>query len=193
MSIRTRLQALTDPSQFDLEPAGAGAVLDVGCGSKKYPGSVGVDISPNTDADIVHDLDTYPWPIDDSSFDQVLMQDVIEHIAEPYRLMSELHRICRPGARIRLRTPHYSSVLAYSDPTHRHYFSALGIRALAEPGFSHYSDSRFEVVSIDFDSWLPYRMLGVGAAANRWKAAYEQYFAFMFTSMNIRADFRVLK
>ena len=62
--------------------------------------------------------------------------------------MDELHRICRPGARIQLRTPHFSSMLAYSDPTHTHYFSAEAIRTLAEPRFSHYTAVRMRVVHV---------------------------------------------
>ena len=190
MSVLTRL---TDPHHFDLRPIGRGRVLDLGCGSAKFPGAFGVDLSANTHADLVHDLDAFPYPIEDDTFDQVLMQDVLEHVADPYRLFGELHRICRPGARIQLRTPHFSSVLAYSDPTHRHYFSALGVRSLGEPRFAHYAAARFRVVHVTLDMWAPFRVLGVAALANRFQTPYETYFAFLFTTMNIRAEFEVLK
>ena len=192
-SYASLLGRLTDPSQFNLKPIGDGPVVDLGCGNRKFPGAVGVDISPDTGADVVHDLDVFPWPLEDSSFDEVLMQDVIEHVEDPYRVMSEVHRISRPGAIVQLRTPHFSSALAYGDPTHRHYLSALGVAALAEPGFEHYSGTSFEVVSVTLDMWLPFRLSGIEWAANRWTSLYEQYFAFMFTSMNIRAVFRVAK
>lgn len=185
--------SLLDPSQFDLKPTGKGDVLDLGCGSKKYPGSTGLDISADTDADIVHDLDVVPWPIEDDSFDQVLMQDVIEHVGDTYPVMAELHRICRPGARIQMRTPHFSSVLAYSDPTHKHYFSTQAIAGLAEPGFSHYSGARFNVIDLRLDMWTPWRVTGVSLLANRFTGLYEKYFAFSFTAMNIRAEFEVVK
>ena len=48
-----------------LRPSGPGRVLDVGCGSKKYPGAVGLDLSADTDADVVHDLDAFPYPLED--------------------------------------------------------------------------------------------------------------------------------
>ena len=92
-------ERLTDEHQFDLLP-GAGRVLDVGCGSAKTPGAVGIDISPDTDADIVHDLDRFPYPLEDASFDHVLMQDVLEHLNEPIRVLEELHRVLRPGGRL---------------------------------------------------------------------------------------------
>jgi SAM-dependent methyltransferase len=188
-----RLARLTDPSQFDLKPTGPGRVADIGCGSKKLRGAFGVDISPDTDADLVHDLDAYPYPIESDTFDQIVLQDVIEHIAEPYKLMAELHRIARPGARIQLRTPHFSSALAYSDPTHRHYFSSTAIRSLANPGFAHYSAVQFDVIHVTLDQWLPFRVTGISAAANRWPELYEVYFAFRFPTMNIRAEFEVRK
>lgn len=182
-----------DPHRFDLSPTGPGAVLDIGFGSAKYEGATGLDISADTDADIVHNLDQFPYPIEDESFDQILMQDVIEHVAEPMRVFEELHRIARPGATIQLRTPHYSSVLAYGDPTHRHYLSTIALKQLAEPRFEHYSSVRYEVVEVTIDMWLPFRLLGIGWLANRYQHWYEQYFAFRFPAMNMRATYRVIK
>jgi SAM-dependent methyltransferase len=184
---------LTDPHQFDLRPTAPGETLDIGCGSAKLAGAVGLDISADTAADIVHDLDEFPYPIADATFDQILMQDVIEHVREPIRVFEELHRIARPGARVQLRTPHFSSALAYGDPTHRHYFSTIAIRSLAEPRFAHYTDVRFRTVRVVLDLWLPYRAVGLGALFNRNQETYEKYFAFLFPTMNIRAEFEVLK
>lgn len=186
------IRRITAPERFDLRPTGPGLVLDVGCGSAKYPGAIGLDISPDTDADCVHDLDAFPYPFEDSSFDQVLMQDVLEHVAEPIKVIGELQRICRPGARIQLRTPHFSSMLAYSDPTHKHYFSAEAIRTLAQPRFAHYSAVRMRVVHVTIDLWFPFRALGIGWIANRYPMPYEAYLAFRFPAMNIRAELEVL-
>lgn len=180
---------LTDPSRFDLHPGRAGRVLDVGCGDKKYAGAVGIDLSPETGADVVHDLNAFPWPLEDGCFDGVLMQDVIEHLDDLYGVFAEVHRVTRPGARVQLRTPHFSSVLAYSDPTHVHLLSAAAIRGLADPGFRHYSSVRFDVVHVTLDLWAPFRVTGIAALANRWTDLYEKYLAFRFPAMNIRAEF----
>jgi SAM-dependent methyltransferase len=187
------MKQATDPHRFDLAVAEPGAVLDVGCGSSKLPGATGLDISADTDADIIHDLDAFPYPLEDDSFDHVVMQDVIEHVADPMRVVAELHRAMRPGGRLQLRTPHFSSVLAYGDPTHRHYYSTNAIRYFAEPGFAHYSSVRFEIDHITLDLWLPFRATGIAAFANRFPDPYEKYLAFRFPAMNIRAAFTALK
>ncbi|TMQ56214.1 MAG: class I SAM-dependent methyltransferase [Candidatus Eisenbacteria bacterium] len=89
-------------------------VLNLGCGRRKddFPearaasGIVGVDISPRSQADILHDLNRFPYPLDSDSFDLVIMQDVIEHLDDVLGVMGEVYRVARPGAIIRIRTPH---------------------------------------------------------------------------------------
>jgi SAM-dependent methyltransferase len=154
---------------------------------------VGIDVSPDTEADIVHDLNTFPYPLEDSGFDEVVMQDVLEHLREPVKVLDELHRVLRPGGRLQLRTPHFSSALAYSDPTHEHYFSALAIRSLAEPRFAHYTRARYRVIHVTIDFWLPFRLCGISALANRFPDVYEKYLAFRFPAMNLRAEFTAVK
>ena len=187
------LTGYSDPGRYRLIPSVPGRVLDLGCGSQKYPGAFGVDISADTDADLVRDLDQVPYPLEDDGFDCVLMQDVIEHLANPYDVMAEVHRISRPGARVLLRTPHFSSVLAYTDPTHKHAFSSAAIHALAQPGFAHYTAARFRVVWVTIDLWFPFRALGIGWLANRYPEPYEKYLAFRFPAMNLRAELEVIK
>lgn len=120
-------------------------------------------------------------------------KDVLEHVSWPIRVLEELHRVCWPDARIHLRTPHFSSLLAYSDPTHCHCFSRLAIVSLAEPRFAHYTSARFRVVQVTLDLLLPFRALGIGALARRLPHVYEKYLAFRFPAMNSRAELEVLR
>ena len=41
-------------------------ILDLGCGSNKIPGSLGMDIHPYEGVDVVHSIDIFQWPIDDN-------------------------------------------------------------------------------------------------------------------------------
>ncbi len=95
--------------------------LDLGCGTRKREGFIGVDISADCDADIVHDLSVTPWPFADGSVDEVHCAHFFEHLtgAERIRFMEELHRILKPGATAKLITPYWTSMGAVQDPTHQ--------------------------------------------------------------------------
>jgi predicted SAM-dependent methyltransferase len=95
--------------------------LDLGCGTHKRPGFLGVDISPDCAADIVHDLRVTPWPFDDQSVDDVHCAHFFEHLtgAERVRFMEELYRVMKPGAVARMITPYWTSMDAVQDPTHQ--------------------------------------------------------------------------
>ncbi|MDA0185147.1 class I SAM-dependent methyltransferase [Solirubrobacter phytolaccae] len=181
------------PDFYRLHPSGPGPILDVGCGNAKYEGATGIDISADTQADIVADLNEFPYPLEDDTYAQILCQDVLEHVKEPLKFMAELHRVAKPGARIHIRTPHFSSVLAYGDATHEHIFSAMAIRTFEKSLFSHYLSTDLRVVDLRLDFWDPIRWIGVAALANRFQGPYESLFAFRFPAMNISAELEVLK
>jgi len=73
-------------------------ILDVGCGIKKAPGAIGIDRNPASAADVLCDLDRFPYPFADSSFDGLQAVHVIEHLADVIRAMEEFHRLVRAGA-----------------------------------------------------------------------------------------------
>jgi len=53
-------------------------ILDVGCGQNKYPGAIGIDSNPRTQADVIHDLGQSPYPFPDNEFDEVICRHVID-------------------------------------------------------------------------------------------------------------------
>ena len=125
-------------------------ILDIGCGKHKTPGAVGLDSNPRTGADVIHDLDEVPYPFPDDEFDIIIGNQVIEHVDDVLAVVAELHRIAKPGGRIRLDTPHYSDVASYTDPTHRHH--------LTTESFSYFTGRRTD---LDFYSEVRLRPLTV--------------------------------
>lgn len=97
-------------------------VLHLGCGNKKENGAIGVDISPDTQADVIHDLEIFPYPFSDNQFDLILCYDIIKHLQDTVKVMEEIHRVARNGAMVKIRVPHYACWWAYSDPTHKKLF-----------------------------------------------------------------------
>ncbi len=98
-------------------------VVDVGCGGAKLAGALGVDASPGPGVDVVADLDRYPWPFPDNSFDILNCNNVVEHIDNVVKTMEELHRIGKNGAVIIIDTCHFAHPNSYRDPTHKWHFT----------------------------------------------------------------------
>lgn len=94
--------------------------LDIGCGTQKQPGFVGVDSIAFPGVDMVFDLKG-DWPIEDGSVEEVYAAHVIEHFTgtERVHVMNELYRVMIPGAKATIITPHWASCRAYGDPTHQ--------------------------------------------------------------------------
>lgn len=120
-------------------------VLDIGCGTNKIPGAIGMDVNPRSVADVIHDLDDVPYPFDDNQFDEVVGHHVIEHVRDPMAVMSELHRITRPGGLIKLVAPHWTNPDFATDLTHRNHLNSYSFRNMIEGRevFSFYTEARF--------------------------------------------------
>jgi SAM-dependent methyltransferase len=170
------------------------AVLNVGCGRKKLPGAVNLDITTATDPDVVHDLNVRPWPFPDSRFAEVHANDVIEHLDNLLGVMDELHRVCRHGARIQITVPHFSSPNAFTDPTHRHYFGWFSFDYFTgEHEHNYYTRSRFHMAKrrMIFHPTLSNKL--VHRLANRYPARYERAWAWSFPAWFLSFELEVIK
>jgi hypothetical protein len=59
----------------------SGIILELGCGEQKTdPNWVGIDVRDLPGVDIVHNLESYPWPIPDESCTLVHAAHILEHI-----------------------------------------------------------------------------------------------------------------
>jgi ubiquinone/menaquinone biosynthesis C-methylase UbiE len=168
--------------------------LNIGCGRVHRPGAVNLDISPDVGADVVHDLNRLPWPFEDGQFEQIWAYDVLEHVDDVPRVLEEIYRVSRAGASLHVTVPHFSSANAFTDLTHRHYFSWRSF----DPYFGghaldFYSRARFRRKStrISFYKSLVNRI--VFRLANRWPERYEQRWAWMFPAWFLYYELEVLK
>ena len=96
--------------------------LNLGCGKKIKQGYINLDNKFFRGVDVIHDLDKYPYPFKDDYFDYVLCDNVLEHLDNLIKTMEELHRITKKNGTIEIIVPYFSSIGAFQDPTHRHFF-----------------------------------------------------------------------
>ena len=89
--------------------------LHLGAGTDIKPGWVNHDLAPLPSIDVVHDLRVFPWPWKDGEFSEIVAKDVLEHLPDLLGTMSELHRICAPGAQMHISVPYWNSYEAVTD------------------------------------------------------------------------------
>ena len=159
-------------------------ILDVGCGLNKFAGAIGIDKNPASRADVICDLDRFPWPLADASFDQVRAIHVIEHVADVVRTVEEFHRLLRKGGRIVIETPHYTDFSSFCDPTHRWHLNSYSFRYFGEDnaGFGYYSACRLKEISVYVKLLALWRYLGFEFLVNhvpRFRKLWEHYLCFV--------------
>lgn len=104
-----------------------GSVLDVGCGATKIRGAIGIDQFPLEGVDIVHDLNSFPWPLHDNSINHIIFCHSISHLRDICAVMRECNRVLAPDGLIEIVAPHFSSDNYVTDPTH---VFAMGYRSM---------------------------------------------------------------
>lgn len=124
--------------------------LNLGAGSDIRSGYVNHDIVALPGIDVVHDLNSYPWPWGDGTVDDLVAKDVLEHLEEFIPAMEEMHRILKPGGVARVKVPYWNGWSRQADPTHRRGFHELTFRFFDPTSIycqerHYYSHARFMI------------------------------------------------
>ena len=179
-------------------------ILDVGCGTNKYEGAIGLDNNPRTKADVIHDLGEVPYPFADNEFDLVVSSHAIEHIPDVMKFVEELYRITKNGGRIKLLTPHYTNPDWATDPTHRNHFNSYSFRSFipAQQNFDFYTDVKLKPVKTYVSLANLWRALGIEFLVNLdqkfpsfrfTRKFWEHYLSFIFRGKELHFEFEVIK
>lgn len=175
-------------------------ILDVGCGPKKYPGSIGIDMNPNTAADVLCHLDRGALPFRDNAFDEVRAVHLIEHVENVIRTMEEFHRVTRPGGIIFIVTPHYTDFSSFCDPTHRWHLNSFSFWYFYPEGLhgetSWYSRARLRQRRLRVRLLQVWRYLGFEFLVNhslRFRRFWEFYLCYIVRGKVMEFELEVLK
>ncbi len=173
-------------------------VIDVGCGLNKYPGAIGIDRNLNTRADVIADLDQYPFPFADSSFREVRAIHVIEHVSDVIRTVEEFHRLLEPGGQAVIVTPHYTDFSSFCDPTHRWHLNSFSLKYFGEDhgGYGYYSPAKFREIFVHVRLLALWRYLGFEFLVNesrRFRRFWEFYLCYLIRGKVIEWHLMALK
>ena len=119
--------------------------LNLGCGSDYKKGWINVDVVKGT-ADVVWDLNRFPYPFKDNSADYVLLKHVLEHLDDIILVMNELHRIVKRGGIVEIRVPFYTNFQALTHVQHKHFFAYGTLDLVTEKSATKYTDKLWKYI-----------------------------------------------
>jgi SAM-dependent methyltransferase len=125
------------------------ARLNLGSGNEPLPDHVNVDRRRLPGVAVVADVVALPFR--EGAAAHVRASSLLEHFADPYEVLDEVHRVLDPGGRFVMRVPALWSWAAHLDRSHlfladlklwREILSGYFERVRADPEGVRYRDSR---------------------------------------------------
>jgi predicted SAM-dependent methyltransferase len=170
-------------------------ILDLGSGKNKaHPDAITLDIVAATNPDFVHNLDHFPYPFADSSFDAIYCSDVIEHLQNIVKVMEEIHRIGKDKAIVTITTPHFSCSNSFTDPTHIHhlgYFSFDYFTGENQQDF--YTSVRFKKMNTALVFYPKYKNWLISKFAKSHPRFYEEHLCWLFPAWFLIFELQIIK
>lgn len=126
--------------------------LLIGCGNSRrkkltmdefeWTDLVTIDHDPNCGADIVHDLEQTPWPVESDRFDEVHAYEVLEHLGKLgdfhsfFAHFAEIWRVLKHDGLLFGTCPSYKSQWAWGDPSHTRVLTPGTMMFLSQKAYS---------------------------------------------------------
>ncbi len=166
-----------------------GKKLNIGCGNDYREEYVNLDNKGSRYAcDVRHDLNVFPYPFKESTFEEVYCSNILEHLNDVPRTLQELRRITKNQGIIRIIVPHFSSADVWGDLSHKRGFSAQSFSTdmAAYQGLDGFKLLR---QNIQFPGYRFYMRW----FANLFKGFYENNLAYLFPASTLCVDLEVVK
>ena len=89
--------------------------LNLGSGNDTKIGWVNLDKTDYPGTNVIHDLNNYPYPFNDDTFDEVYGKGIIMYL-DINKTMKEIKRICKNRAKVTLIEPCFPCFTSNQDP-----------------------------------------------------------------------------
>lgn len=135
-----------------------GIVLDIGCGTRPYEKCfspvtkyLGLDVYDSGRSSDIKKADIWydgvSIPLEDNSVDGVLCTQVLEHVVEPYQLLSEIKRVMKPGAHGLISVPFLWG--EHEIPYDFRRFTSFGLKKILKEFSFEIDDFKKSCIGID--------------------------------------------
>ncbi len=185
-------------------------ILDIGCGKRKIKGAIGIDCEKDSDADLICDLNKFPYSFKNNTFDLIYCFDILEHLNDIIKVIDELYRISKQEAKIIISVPHFSSHNSYTDLTHKRAFAVRSFDFFVkeESSVVKYSNqkSQFRIIKKEIipnrfifkfnKKWIKIPNIPLKYIINfspLTQDIYERFFPFILTAEAVHFELKVIK
>lgn len=169
--------------------------LNLGCGNDIMKDYVNLDFHKLEGVDVIHDLSKFPYPFKNDYFKEILCNAVIELIdANFIKIMEELHRISKPGAIIKIRSPCFPNPCSVLDPHTKKFMAYNTFDTFIEgASYNYYSKATFRMKKRKFIFSLNPWLRWISFIPNSIKKFYSRFLFSYFPSNIIYYELEVIK
>jgi len=167
-------------------------VLVIGSAGGKSDDAITLDIDPDLEPDVVHDLHKVPMPFEDNQFKYICCHHVFEHLDDLSPVMGELHRVCKPDGVIYIEVPHHSSWQA-STAAHKLRFSYFALDGFFEGVDTWRRGKKFKVIKREMTFHRAFRRYFLHKLFNSRPLTYERFWTYVFPAEHLKIWIKPVK
>ena len=110
--------------------------VELGCGTTKNEGYIGIDRFPLPNVDIVADLDK-GIPLEDNSVEVVFCSHSLEHFENLPNIVNEIYRVCKHKAIVNVLAPYHMETVNLANFYHKQVFNEATFRFFTNEEKTH--------------------------------------------------------
>jgi predicted SAM-dependent methyltransferase len=168
--------------------------LHLGCRDRIIKGFINIDIIPHSKEVKKVDLNNFPLPWKTNSVDYIHCEHLLVFLKDPPGFLHELHRICKPNARINLIDTHYSLAMGYAEL--RRVRPGISYFMLGHKSWNSEFYNKFKVRNkfLNFTE-VNYTFLNkiINPLINLSPVLYERFFSYILPCSEVHFDLKVIK
>ncbi len=183
--------------------------LEIGCRDNKRARFTRMDIVPLKRIDIVHDMNDVPRPNDENTYEEIVLDDVLDHSNRSLGVLKVLNRVGDDGCIVIISVPHFLCDNMYTNPTHTTFFLSRSFNYFDKSLDYKYNfylpDVNFKIrkVHISFREYFihdgnkpffnPLKWIGIEWLVNKFNRVYEKFFCWILPNGEIYYELKIVK
>lgn len=174
--------------------------LNLGCWTDIKQWYINVDIIDLPWVDKVFDFEEIPYPFENNYFDEIYCSMVMEHIHNLPDMISEIVRISKNDAVLKIIVPYQSSPNLWWDITHLRWFnlnsfSWFHLNSLKNHGGGNICLLKQKIHFLSNNKFMSSTLINIipDFFINLFPKVYERFFSFIFPSTEIHYLIKIIK